>query len=292
MARNRKTNLRKLAKYLGPHILRTALAIKHASTDRNKMTVQERRLVYAHLMPEFVDAIVETFDPRYGLRRILQNESMRWSFLELIVAIELINVCKGKKPSNDFIKAFKLCTPGKGNENVFLYHLATLFYFDKRNKLFKAIINHRDLPSLTSSDVIKLARKTVWKESRASLSRLDSDFVKIKGAVKDAKILPFEDTKAEGQTVDPYKQIYQVELINNLQKDLNEYIAKSHRSRRQRNISAFVDYTLANKETDINIKKAATELKISRKTLHQIKKSLQENVGFKRLLNALRLNNK
>ncbi|MDD5079724.1 MAG: hypothetical protein PHH68_05300 [Candidatus Omnitrophica bacterium] len=292
MAQYRKAQLNKLAKHIGPHILRTALAIKHATTGGKKMTAQERRLVYSHLMPEFVDAIIDTFDLRYSLRHFLQDESIRWSFLELIVAIELINVCKGRKPSNDFIKAFKLCTPGKGNESIFLYHLATLFYFDKRNKLFKAIINHRDLPSLSSSDIIKLARKAVWKESRASLSRLDSDSVKIKGAVKDAEILPFDDTKVGVKTVDPYQQIYQVELIKNLRKDLNEYIAKSHRSRRKRNIMAFVDYTLTNKETDINIKKAATELKISRKTLHQIKKSLQENVGFKRLLNALRLNNK
>jgi len=291
MTQYRKAQLKKLAKHIGPHMLRTALAIKHATSDWKKMTTQERRLTYSHLMPEFVDAIIETFDPRYSLRRLLQDESIRWSFLELIVAIELINVCKGKKPSNDFIKAFKFCVPEKGDERIFLYRLATLLYFDKRYKLFKAIVDREDLPHLTSFDIIKIARREIRKEALASLDRLDSDVVKIKGAVKNTKIISLDDAKGEGTFVNPYKQIYQTDLIKNLRQDLIEYIKKSNRSRRQRNILAFVDYTLATKERKINIKKASTVLNLSCKTLHQIKKSLQDNIGFKRLLNAFRMNN-
>ncbi len=267
------------------------MAIKHATTDVKNMTAQECCLVYSHLLPGFVEAMAETLDTRYQLRHLLEHESIRLGFLELIVAIELINVCQGKKPSNDFIKAFKFCVPGKGDERMFLYRLATLLYFDKRHKLFKAIIDCKDFPYLTSMDIIKLARKEVRKESRASLARLDSDAVKIKGAVKNANILSFDDAKGEGVSVNPHKQIYQAELIKNLRKDLIEYIEKSNRSRRQRNVLMFVDYILSTKDKNINIKRASAVLKLSRKTLHQIKKSLQENIGFKRLLNAFREHN-
>jgi len=143
----------------------------------------------------------------------------------------------------------------------------------------------------------------VSNERYAQRERLDSDEVKIKGAVKTAKIVPNEReiSSADGDdyiveeafvpTEDFYKGIFKKKLAKKLRRDLEKYIQKSNRSRRQRNTLAVVDYILATKEKKINIMRASKFLNMSRKTLHQILKDLRSNIGFKRLINASRIKN-
>lgn len=306
MVKSRRSSLKRLAKHLGPHMLRMALAIKYATSGgkKKKLSALERRLIYSHLLSEFGKAFAETLNRRSQLIRLLQNDSVRWGFIELVIAIELINVCQGKRPSGEFIKAFKDCVPGKGmNNRRFLYHLATLLYLDDKNKLFKAIIEHSLFPDLYSKDIIKLALHAVSNERYAQKSRLDSDEVKIKGAVKNARIIPNErevsNDEGDSYTIEEafvptenfYKEIFKKKLAKKLRRDLEKYIQKSNRSRRQRNTLAVVDYILATKEKKLNITKVSKLLNISRKTLDQILKALRSNIGFKRLLNASRIKN-
>jgi len=301
-----KRLVKKLAKSLGPYILHTALAIKYAtsSAKKRKLSALDRRLIYSNLLPEFDKAFAETLSRRAQLIRLLQNESVRWSFIELIIAIELINVCQGKRPSGEFIRAFRDCVPEKGMSNQnFLRHLATLLYLDDKNKLFKAIIEHPLFPGASSKDIIKLALHAISNEGYAQKERLDSDEAKIKGAVKKATIIPNErevsNDDGDSYTIeeafvpkeDFYKEVFKDKLAKQLRSDLEKYIQKSNRSRRQRNTIAVVDYILDTKEKKINIKRVSEILHMSRKTLHQILKSLRSNIGFKRLLNASRIKN-
>jgi len=307
MTRYSKRTGKRLAKSFGPYILRTALAIKYATSysKKKRVSAQERHLIYSYLIPEFGKAMAEALDTRYQLKRLLETESVRWGFIELIVVIELINVCRGKNPSGDFIKAFKDCVPEKKMSNrSFFYHLATLLYLDGKNKLFKAVIEHPLFPDISARDIIKLAAHAISNERYAQKTRLDSDPVKIKGAVKNAKIIPNEreafskdgDDYIIEEAFEPtenfYKQLFKSQLTKKLRSDLVRYIQKSNRSRRQRNTMAYIDYILSTKEKKLNIKRAASILKLSRKTLHQIKKSLQGNIGFKRLLNTFLINNR
>ena len=306
MTKYRKRLIKRLAKHLNPHILRTVLAIKYATSGgkKRKISTQDSRLIYSNLLSNLVKAIAETLDTRHKLKRLLENESIRWGFIELVVTIELINVCKGKNPSGEFIKAFKDCVPEKKMSNrLFLYHLATLLYLDDKNKLFKAIIEHPLFPNISAKDIIKSAVCAISNERYAQKGRLDSDQVKIKGAVKKTKIIPNEREtlskdgdsyiieEAFVPTENFYKQLYKSQLIDKLRKDLIRHIKKSNRSRRQRNTIAYIDYILSTKKKKINIKNAASVLKLSRKTLHQIKKSLQGNINLKRLLQAFHSNN-
>jgi hypothetical protein len=306
MVKYSKIEIKKLAKHFGPHILRTALAIRHMTSDgkKKKLSAQERRLMYSYLMPEFAVAITETFDSRSQIKRLLENESIRWSFIEFIVAIELINVCNGKKPSGEFIKVFKDCIPEKGMSNrSFLYHLATLLYLDDKNKLFKAVIKHPLFPYLGARNIVKIALHTVSNERYANRARLDSDSVKIKGAVKTAKIIPNERgvssedghdyiiEEAFEPTENFYKKLFQDKLAKKLRNDLARHIQKSNRTDRAENTIALIDYVLASKEKKINLTKAAIALSISRKTLHKIRKTIQDDPGFKRLLDAFHQNN-
>lgn len=295
-----------MAKHLGPHILQMALAIKYATSSgkKRKITTLERRLMYSYLLLELGKAFAETLNTRSQVSRLLKNERVRWGFIELIIAIELINVCQGKRPSGGFIKAFRDCVPDKGMDNQsFLRHLATLLYLDDKNKLFKAIIENPLFPGASSKDIIKLALHAVSNERYAQRDRLDSDAVKIKGAVKKARIIPNQrEISTDGgddYTIEEafvpaenfYKDIFKDKLTKKLRSDLQKYIQKSNRSRRQRNTLAVVDYILATKEKKINIMKVSKLLNMSRKTFHQILKALRSNIGFKRLLNVSRINN-
>lgn len=251
---------------------------------------------YSHLAPLVAEALQSMFSPVYQVEQLFKNRAIRDSFAQLIVAIELIQVCQGKKPSNEFIKLFRECAlDEERDESRFLIHFATLLYLDKRKKLFKAIIRHPDFPHLLAPQVIRIAKHAIKNEGIANRSRLDSDAVKIKGAVKKARIKSNErkvSSKDESQFIEEafepkenfYKKIFASEQEANLKKSIKAYIKKSYRSDRARNIVAYINYLLAGKEGKLHRSQAATSLGISRKSFYQVQKALQKDRPFKRLL--------
>ena len=253
-----------------------------------------------HLLPTVVESMRRMFDPKYQTELLLTNAKIRWNLFELIVAIELLRVCRGKRASGEFIKAFKVCVPGdRMSMKVYLRHLATLLYLDKKNKLFRAVMCHPKFPDLSSKDIIHLATHAISNERYASKPRSDSDSVKIKGAVKNAKIIPLERKviSASGSEYvveeafesekEFYQRIFQEELIENLQKEIKQYVEAANRKDRTRHILMYVDYVLSSKEENPSVTQTAKDLKLSRKSIYQIKKPLQEDPCFRRLIDAL-----
>jgi DNA-binding phage protein len=254
---------------------------------------------HAHILPDIVSAMRSMFDPKYQVELLMNNRALRWTFFELIVAIEIIKICQGKRTSSEFIKAFKLCIPeGRVTMKVYLRHLATLRYLDKKNKLFRAVIKNPKFPDLTSKEIIHLTKHAISNERYASEARLDSDGVKIKGAVKNAKIIPLErkamsDSGSEYVVEEAfesekeiYQRIFQKELIENLLKEVKQYVETENRKDRTKHTLMYIDHLLKSKEENPSVTKVAKDLKLSRKTIYQIKKPLQDDPRFRRLIDA------
>jgi len=238
----------------------------------------------SNLMLTVAESMRRMFDPTYQALSLLKNKDTLQYFIELCVAIELVNVCKGKNPSDDFVKAFRDIAPKDDMSNKrFLMHLATLIYLDPKNKLFHAIINHPHFPYCDAGKVITIAANAVRKEGRRSSIR-DDKIERFEEMVESQDGSLYIKEKAFEPTEKFYKQIYQSEFVSNIRNKFNKNIRESNRKDRARNIIRYVDYIITSKEKKPNITKAAAYLKMSRKSLYQIKNILDKNILLKRLL--------
>lgn len=254
----------------------------------------------SHLLPVLAEGIREMLYPAYHVELLMNNREFRWNLFELAAAIEIINICQGKRTGNEFIKAFKLCIPDDIlTMKDYLRHLATLLYMDKRNKLFRAVIENPNFPDIDSKEVIFLAKRAITKERKASPNRSDSDAVKIKGAIKKAKIISLERKalswsgsnyiveEAFKSEKEIYQQIFHKNLIENLRKEIQQYVEEQNRKDRAKNILKYIDYIFETKEVNPSVSRVARDLNLSRKAIYQIRKPLQEDIRFRRLIDAL-----
>lgn len=260
---------------------------------------------YRHIAPIVADVMRRMFDPTIEIKKLLENKKFLESFAELILAMEIISVCNGKKPGNEFVKLFRNSIKDKHmSSKRFLMHLATLFYFDSNRKLFKSVIENQKIEKLSSAQIISLTTRAIWNESFASEDRLDSDSVKVKGGTKKAIIVSNEkevssadepDSFIEEASIsveDAFKAIFKTQDKENLSKVILKHVQESYRSDRARNMSLYVDYIITSGgKKKPKTTQAALDLGISRKALHQIQKTLKEDAQFKSLLKAYLKNN-
>lgn len=272
------------------------------NSKNNEASVAEFKLKYGHLIPAVAEAMRQMFDPAYHLAKLFKDKAfVRWMF-QLIIAIEIIEISGGKRksPNDELLKFIRGRRKKDGSYDTDrLSNLAYLLYTDEKNKLRKAIFENKDLPLLSSKQIIKLIFRTIRYEGLAREDRLDSDSVKMKGGVKKAKPIyadqAFEQEDGSSltkemasETFEDFKnKIYKSELWQYIKKDMSKYVIEANRPDRAKNIMRVLRYYFEHQDDKVLLTQMHKDLGISLKSISKIVSSIRKNSELKALLSVL-----
>lgn len=251
-------------------------------------------------------AMQQMFDPVYNMMVMLRGSAeFRHNFMELLVAIELINISQGtrKKPSEGMIhfmqKFISNKAPDESLANERFADLVTLLYFDKRSKLIRMLVKHHRYPKLYASDVMDIVSMVIRKEGLWKLKRQDSDLTKVEGGSKDIQMEPYfrditeEDgnvwrqeaaaTKADAF----YREITRSNDWSHYADEIVDYAEQLYRSDRAKNILRVVHYYVKEPVMRVNLVQMAKDLGISYKTVFSIVKIIRTDRGFQKIIKSI-----
>ncbi len=273
-----------------------------AGNKSNNAALAEFKSKYGHLVFIISDAMRQMYDPAYHLERLARDKAfVRWMF-QLIIAIEIIEISEGKRrnPNDEFLKFIRGRRKKDGSYDTDrLSNLAYLLYTDEKNKIRKAIFENKDLPLLSSKQIIKLIFRTIRYEGLAREDRLDSDSVKMKGGVRKAKPIytdqAFEQEDGSiltkemaSETLGDFKnKIYKSELWQYIKKDMSKYVIEANRPDRAKNIIRVLKYYFEHQDDKVLLTQMHKDLGISLKSISKIVSSIRKNSELKALLSVL-----
>jgi len=272
------------------------------NSKNNKTLVAEFKSKYGPLIPAVTEAVRQMFDPTYHLERLAKDKAFVHWMLQLILAIEIIEISEGKRknPNDEFLKFIRGRRMKDGNyDTERLSNLAYLIYSDERNKLRKAIFENKDLQELSAKQIIKLIFRTIRYEALAREDRLDSDSVKMKGGVKKAKPVYTDQTfeqedgsslsrEMASETLEDFKKrICKSELWEGIKKEMSKYVIEANRPDRARNILKVLKYYFEHQDDKVSLTQMHRDLGISLKSISKIVNNIRDNSELKVLLSAL-----